>query len=235
MGAGTGNSVGKKGTKRAPRKKKAARAPAKKGARKSKSGKGKPAGGARSGAKKSGKDKKRDGKRTERAKETAGSGPGGGVYGGQEPGELWAATIQEACELLGIARATFYNHREEPGFPPPDAGQGWPLQRLREWFERAGILGGEDEDETISRGAETARKLRAQRQLLEIELAQRRREVVGRDEARGELVRLARLFVAGLQDMVDELTARIRDKRVTEIAEQVMANVRERMCERVGE
>ena len=142
----------------------------------------------------------------------------------------WLKSIDDICAVFGLARRSFLRRKDHPDYPKKTA-KGYFVDDVRRFIESASMTNGDQKD-LFNKDQEMAAKHRVQRQIQELELQQRRGELIARDEHSRQMAQLAQLLSNGIDDLVARLMTLVRhDPGLMDTIEKTVDELRQDLAE----
>jgi len=143
--------------------------------------------------------------------------------------ERYASSQTALAEEMDIDRSALYKSWiNKPGFPAK-TGKGWPVVACLEFVrdykaqKAAGLTGNSELN------AAKLRKIEAEIEKLEAQVAVIKRESIPIAEHNGEIEQVARIMLAGLDQFVQEVAAHTKDAEMLALAEKVRDRMKEQL------
>ena len=135
---------------------------------------------------------------------------------------VWLANVDEICDVFGISRRSYLRRSNEPGYPRKTK-KGYSVEGVRKFLEKSGLVEAVD-DEALNKDVESAKRIRVQRLIGEVDLARKRGELISRDDHNRELLTLVNIFSTGLMEWTARVTADFRKQPVVVAAAERAAD-----------
>jgi len=151
----------------------------------------------------------------------------------REPGktgtERYASSATALAKELDISTQALYKHWTcKPDFPTK-TGKGWPVIACLEYVRDYKMTKASAMTDTSELAAAKLRKIEAEVEKIEAQVAIIKRESIPIAEHNAEIEEVARIFLAGCTQFVQEVAANTKDADLLQIAEKVGDRMKEQL------